>query len=75
MSCDVPHASFTDLYGPVALLFVPVTNIAAQDSIPVTIGPRVRVTAPDNNKYAGTLRAMRGDTLAVAEAVLALHHA
>lgn len=75
MSGDVPHASFTDLYGPVALLFVPVTNIAAQDSIPVTIGTRVRVTAPDNNKYDGTLQAMRGDTLTVAEPALTLHHA
>ena len=49
----------------VALAVAPLTNVRAQDSLPVTIGDRLRVTAPtlDIDKYDGTLQAFGGDTL------------
>lgn len=52
----------------VAVLAVtPVTNICAQDSPPITVNDRVRVTAPtlDVDKYDGAVRAIDGDTLIV----------
>ncbi len=39
----------------------------AQDSVPIAVGDRVRVTAPtlDIDKYDGTLQALAGDTLTI----------
>ena len=49
------------------LACVPVAVATAQDSLLVTVGDRVRVTAPtlDIDKYTGTLGAMDSDTLIV----------
>jgi len=49
------------------LAFVPLASVTAQDPPPVTVGTRVRVTAPDLDvdKYDGTVAALRGDTLTV----------
>ena len=49
------------------LAVVPLTRVTAQDPPPVTVGTRVRVTAPDLDidKYDGTVAAVRGDTLTV----------
>ncbi len=51
----------------VILAATPLTNIRAQDSLPVTVGDRVRVTAPalDVDKYDGTIQALTDDTLVV----------
>lgn len=49
------------------LAIVPLTRVTAQNPPPVTVGIRVRVTAPDLDidKYDGTVAAVRGDTLTV----------
>ena len=49
----------------VVLAVTPFSNIHAQDSPPVAVGTRVRVTAPtlDIDKYDGTLQAFSGDTI------------
>jgi len=48
------------------LLVLPLTAVVAQEAPPpLEPGTRVRVTAPDIDKYDGTLQAMRGDTLTV----------
>ena len=48
------------------LLVLPLTATVAQEAPPpLEPGTRVRVTAPDIDKYDGTLQAMRGDTLTV----------
>lgn len=49
------------------LAVVPLTRVTAQDPPPVTVGTRVRVTAPDLDidKYDGTVTAVRSDTLTV----------
>ncbi len=47
------------------LAVAPLTRVTAQEPPPVKVGDRVRVTAPDINKYDGTLQAMRGDALTV----------
>ncbi len=51
----------------VLLAVVSVTNVRAQDSLPVTVGDRVRVTAPDLglNNYDGRLRLQDGSVLTV----------
>ncbi len=51
---------------PLAVLAVaPLTRVTAQELPPIKVGDRVRVTAPDVNKYDGTLQAMRGGALTV----------
>ena len=51
----------------VVLAVASVTNVRAQDSLPVTVGDRVRVTAPDLglNNYDGRLRLQDGSVLTV----------
>ncbi len=51
----------------VILASTPLTTARAQDSLPVTVGARVRVTAPtlDLDRHDGIVRAMDGDTLVV----------
>ncbi len=51
----------------VVLAVTPLTTVRAQDSLRVTVGDRVRVTAPtlDIDKYDGTLQVLAGDTLTI----------
>ncbi len=51
----------------VVLAVTPLTHIRAQDSPPVAVGTRVRVTAPtlDIDKYDGTLQAWADDRVTV----------
>ena len=54
------------IFLPAVLLVLPLASaVAQQQPPPLEPGQRVRVTAPDINKYDGTLQAMRGDTLTV----------
>ena len=58
----------------VVLAAIPLTGVHAQDSLPIGVGDRVRVTAPtlDIDKYDGTIRALAGDTLTVRSLRVAL---
>ena len=58
----------------VLLAVTPLSNISAQDSIPVTVGDRVRVTAPDIdlNRYDGTIRVIGRNALTVDTLPIAL---
>ncbi len=51
----------------VVLAVTPLTTVRAQDSLPVTVGDTVRITAPtlELKKYDGTLQGIRGGMLTV----------
>ncbi len=58
----------------VVVAVTPLSNIRAQDSLPVTVGDRVRVTAPDIdlNRYDGTIRVIGRNALTVDTLPIAL---